>query len=324
MNITTSLTERSSILYSPSTSPLVTETATEMTATGGLAGNSSRTLEVPVVKTVCIRTSVTDTGCGIPADQVGNLFKPYIQIDSLKTQNGKGTGLGLAICKHIIELAGGTCGVESTLGVGSTFWFELEWPVASKQVLDRAASTYIDDSLAATLERSDANALLRPGSDTDSEALPANASVVANRPSAPALFRNLPFQPSSPTFQPSIASNSSKREAAPIAPPVLPAGSPLRALHILVADDCPVTRMLMERLLTRMGHSVVLAHDGQNALDLLDRHNRQQAPAELTSAAGWPTPPPEDSSELLELASTTVPVLPFDCVLLDNQMPNLT
>ena len=75
-----------------------------------------------------VEVSVTDTGPGIPADELSHLFKPFQQLDDKLTRSHEGTGLGLALSKRLAEIHGGYIWVKSTPGVGSTFGFAL--PIA--------------------------------------------------------------------------------------------------------------------------------------------------------------------------------------------------
>ncbi|MBT9612990.1 MAG: response regulator [Burkholderiales bacterium] len=70
------------------------------------------------------RLQVTDTGPGIPATQLADLFQPFQRLGA-EQSDVEGTGIGLVISKRLIEMMGGAIGVESHVGQGSTFWIEL-------------------------------------------------------------------------------------------------------------------------------------------------------------------------------------------------------
>ena len=73
-----------------------------------------------------VEVRVSDTGIGIPQEELGMVFDKFYQVDSTLTREAGGTGLGLAICKGIIEAHNGRIWVESELGKGCTFSFTLE------------------------------------------------------------------------------------------------------------------------------------------------------------------------------------------------------
>lgn len=79
---------------------------------------------------ILLRFTVSDTGIGITPEAQARLFQSFSQADNSISRRFGGTGLGLSICKKIIEMQGGRIGVESTVGEGSRFWFELTFSPA--------------------------------------------------------------------------------------------------------------------------------------------------------------------------------------------------
>lgn len=76
-----------------------------------------------------MRVSVIDTGLGIPPEYRDKIFEKFGQVEIREHKQKHSTGLGLAFCKLAVEAHGGKIGVDSEVGKGSTFWFEL--PVSS-------------------------------------------------------------------------------------------------------------------------------------------------------------------------------------------------
>jgi len=71
-----------------------------------------------------IRISIKDSGAGLPPEKLAQLFQPFNRLGQ-ETGAEEGTGIGLVVTKKLVELMGGSIGVESTVGVGSEFWIEL-------------------------------------------------------------------------------------------------------------------------------------------------------------------------------------------------------
>jgi signal transduction histidine kinase len=95
------------------------------------------TVEVSCSMTVPgrLRVSVRDTGTGLPPEKLTQLFQQFNRLGQ-EAGSVEGTGIGLVVTKQLVELMGGTIGVESTVDVGSVFWFELTADGASKAAPD--------------------------------------------------------------------------------------------------------------------------------------------------------------------------------------------
>jgi PAS domain S-box-containing protein len=87
-----------------------------------------------------LRFSVQDQGIGMTPEQKTRLFQPFSQADESTTRQFGGTGLGLVICKNLAEMMGGSVGVASELGKGSTFWFTVRLARATPGFLQSQAS----------------------------------------------------------------------------------------------------------------------------------------------------------------------------------------
>jgi PAS domain S-box-containing protein len=84
-----------------------------------------------------IRVSVKDTGAGLPPDMLTQLFQPFNRLGQERNTE-EGTGIGLVMSKRLVELMEGVIGVESTIGFGSVFWFELNSAAAPQLAIDEA------------------------------------------------------------------------------------------------------------------------------------------------------------------------------------------
>jgi len=92
-----------------------------------------------------VRFEIVDTGTGIDAEKIGQLFQPFQQAEASTAQRFGGTGLGLSICKTLCDLMGGSIGVKSVFGLGSTFWVALPLPATG----DKPESEFPENALPA-------------------------------------------------------------------------------------------------------------------------------------------------------------------------------
>jgi signal transduction histidine kinase/ActR/RegA family two-component response regulator len=110
--------------------------AGEVTVTVAPAEPRSDGTEDPPARLELTRISVRDGGAGLDAASLEKLFVPFERLAASAT-NVEGTGLGLALSKALVEAMGGTIGVDSTVGEGSTFWIELE--AVEPRILEEAS-----------------------------------------------------------------------------------------------------------------------------------------------------------------------------------------
>jgi CheY-like chemotaxis protein len=99
----------------------------EVVVRAGIAGESE--------SEAVVRLEVRDTGIGIAPENQARIFDSFTQADGTTTRKYGGTGLGLAISKNLAEMMGGSIGVESELGRGSTFWFTVRLGKSTKSIV---------------------------------------------------------------------------------------------------------------------------------------------------------------------------------------------
>lgn len=153
--------------------------AIKFTASGEVEVRITAQAPAAATEAVDVRLTVRDTGIGIDAHEIDQIFQPFTQQQNQDNRAYEGTGLGLAITKRLVEMMDGTIGVESTRGAGSLFTVTLpNVPIASAQGVGTEP---------ATLNPSVENILFRPATIVVAEDNSMNRAVVT------AMLSDLPF-----------------------------------------------------------------------------------------------------------------------------------
>ncbi|KIM34323.1 hypothetical protein M408DRAFT_5593 [Serendipita vermifera MAFF 305830] len=260
---------------------------------------------------VVVRIEVIDTGCGISPSDVKErrLFSPYAQAGVGRFQGGSGSGLGLSLVRRIVKLMGGRMGVESVPAAGTTFWVELPLRIAHGQISSPMEAMLVAPSILS----------LPIGSETVTP-----GSGKTTNPASPTILTTPPLV-SSPmgsytSAHPGGRSTASQSDATGSVPSATGMG-----LSVLVVDDDPIIRGLLQRLLRRLGCEVEGAENGQVALRRLGISDSTEgdvvSPASSTGVDEYiPLKSPPLSSE----PGSTGSRFTYDVVFLDNQMPKMT
>jgi two-component system sensor histidine kinase RpfC len=274
-----------------------------------------------------LRFEVTDTGTGIPKDKLQVIFDPFTQASDSISRNYGGTGLGTTICKNLVGLMGGTIGVESTMGIGTTFWFEIPFsinknqdPAATKNWTSRCKTIYlspsshgndeilnklgdwgirydsctsIEEAYTKAISSSIYNALIindAPASqllsnivDGTDKYFPTNLQIVLINPDHQSYFSQNDHQshyvvktPLQDTLLLNVlhacySKHGTEDEVVHFAHNQLQENRIGQHLNVLVSDDNAINRIVMQRMLDKLGHRHTIVNGGEAALLALEK-----------------------------------------------------
>ena len=260
-------------------------------------------VERPTAPDPLLRLQVVDSGIGLAEDQLGQLFQPFQQADASVSRRYGGSGLGLALCQQLARLLGGSIGAESTLGVGSVFTLDVpvqraavparpaavlagqhvtllsaaaEWRLEIGGLLQRAGAevTVLEQPPLEPVASEGATLLLfgerRAWSADDEAALVARHRYVvrayANGPLSPQQMAD-GVHVSCYAGQSLLRALGALHTAVSPLPPAPPAAAAVSARgRVLLVEDNPINRELIQQQLETLGFTVDTAEDGKEGL----------------------------------------------------------
>ncbi|MFV7770781.1 ATP-binding protein [Shewanella marisflavi] len=192
---------------------------------------------------------VKDTGCGIANDQIEGLFQPFVQADKTITRRFGGTGLGMSIVNNLVTLMEGSIEFNSVLGQGTDVKITLPIKTSPVQFMPKSALVYSDDEMLNTWLHKWNLSITRSHSD---DAISIEEFKYVN------IYPDLLYL----YIEERIAKTSR----------IVNTTDELNLIgHILVADDAPINRLLLNRQLKSIGVTATFAADGLEALDHLKK-----------------------------------------------------
>ncbi len=282
--------------------------AVKFTPNGAIRVNAGLHFPASPNETAEVRITVEDEGIGIPSDRLHNIFESFTQADGSTTRNFGGTGLGLTISRNLVELMGGTLTVESQVDQGSAFHIHLPLQeIASPPLLKPCAAVVMGSSSQATSAKlvslgvdaqptpmnSDLWTVARDLFEekyqhrflfTDATTAKENQKllhafcqhfdckiVFTSKPEKfpPSQFDNPIYCPPDSLDLQFIESLLAAKQTAKTNEQALKA-SPLR---VLVAEDQPTNALIVRRMLESMGHQVLQAKNGAEAVEIFQKES---------------------------------------------------
>ncbi|WPH00449.1 Hypothetical protein R9X50_00327800 [Acrodontium crateriforme] len=245
-----------------------------------LNASSERTASPPPGKLLLFEFEVNDTGPGIPENLQSKIFEPFVQGDLGLSKKFGGTGLGLSICSQLAKLMNGSVGVQSTVGVGSTFTMRM--PLKHLQ-------THADSSASSTIDfHSDAPK--RSESMESKDRIPSRRSVTTSDDPEDVKARSRDLSPSHSAQRSTAAVADSQPRLVGLSQPFFASSQPMESpgsqpgamkrieveakrggkIRVLVAEDNQVNQEVVLRMLKLEDvYDVTVAKDGQEALDIV-------------------------------------------------------
>lgn len=292
---------------------------------------------------------VIDSGIGIPDSKVNNLFNKFVQVDASTTRKFGGTGLGLAISKQLAELMGGTIGVTSEIGDGSTFWFNIRYGEALEEVPEALLTPDLQGKRVLLV---DDNQSAQDWFETIATGTELQLLKAANAPMAMKVLREQAGKdqpvdalyidnklPGMQGNQLARAIRSDKQLPQPKMVIITPVGEGLGAeelqeLNIVHQFHKPVKRQTLRQSLSilfdqmpeddnrvdNINTEAEQTNSGELRILLVeDNYINQQVAVEMLKTMGFMVDVAENGEEALQTLNTAIE--PYDVILMDCQMP---